>query len=111
MGSNADSVEKAILQSRRPHTVRGWGLLTLSFSTLGKFTRLFLFFLSSLIYPSRRHNLFGHRDLTSVRSQRYLARKWTGTPEGGRGWRNQCHHMGHDVVAVTEICECALPHS
>lgn len=30
-----DSVEKGIVQSRRPHIARGWGLLALSFSSLG----------------------------------------------------------------------------
>jgi hypothetical protein len=33
----ADSVEKAMFQPRKPHTARGWGLLALSFSTLGTF--------------------------------------------------------------------------
>lgn len=35
-----DVAEKAIVQSRRPHIARGWGLLALSFSSLGKLFRV-----------------------------------------------------------------------
>ena len=47
-----ESVEKAIVQSRRPHTARGWSLVALSFSTLGTSSpilSLFFFFHLSLI--------------------------------------------------------------
>lgn len=44
MDPSDDSAEKAVFQSRRPHTVRGWSLFALSFSTLGKFTCLSSFF-------------------------------------------------------------------
>ena len=107
MGSNPDSVEKAVFQPRRPHTVRGWGLLALSFSTLGLFTRLSFF--PPVAHLLRRYHLFGHRNLTFVRSQWYLACYWAGTLERGRDWRNQCDYMGHDLVAVVEIRESTLP--
>lgn len=45
----ADTLEKAMVQTRRPHTARGFGLLALSFSTLGKFSRVSFFFHRSLI--------------------------------------------------------------
>lgn len=61
-----DSVEKGIVQSRRPHIARGWGLVALSFSSLGK--RLSRFFHQYLISPVRR-GLFEHRNLPSLRSK------------------------------------------
>jgi hypothetical protein len=38
-----DVAEKGIVvQSRRPYVTRGWGLLALSFSSLGEFFRVYL---------------------------------------------------------------------
>lgn len=48
--STPDAAEKGIVQSRRPHTARGWGLFMLSFSSLGK---LFLASLSNQQLISR----------------------------------------------------------
>lgn len=67
-----DSVEKAVTQPRKALSVRGWSLLTLSFSTLGVFFAFPSFF-SSVTKILRRYYLLGHRDLPSVRPERYLA--------------------------------------
>jgi KUP system potassium uptake protein len=46
-----DSIEKAIVQPRKAYSARGWGLLTLSFSTLGTFFVFFLVFFTLISRP------------------------------------------------------------
>lgn len=68
-----DSVEKAITQPRKAHSVHGLGLLILSFSTLGTFFAFFFAFFWTVPDTVTRRYLLGHRDLSFVCLERYLA--------------------------------------
>ena len=113
MGSHVtpDGVEKAIIQPRKAHSARGLGLLTLSFSTLGVFFASFPPFFSFFAVANflTRYHLLGHRDLSSVCLERYLASRWSSAPKGGRDWGYQRDSVGDDIDAIVKIREHATP--